>query len=135
MVNRTTLGTYTLDVNGSVNAASVRVNGTPLRPYNVLAYSSNGATPALNTDTYDMMVITGQTVNITSMSSGLTGTPTSGQKLIIAFTAGSGTPTITWGASFESSTATLPTTMSTTRKDVGFVWNAASTKWRCIAVA
>ncbi len=101
----------------------------------VLALSSNSATPALNTDSYDMMVITAQTNNITSMTTSLSGTPVNGQKLWISFTAGSGSPTITWGASFESSTATLPTGMTTTRSDVGFVWNAATTKWRCVGVA
>lgn len=101
----------------------------------VLALSANSATPAINTDSYDMVVITAQTANITSMTSSLTGTPVNGQKLWIAFTATSGTPTITWGTSFESSTVTLPTGMTTTRSDVGFIWNAATSKWRCVAVA
>ena len=101
----------------------------------VLASSANSATPAINTDSYDMVVITAQTVNITSMTSSLTGTPVNGQKLWMAFTATSGTPTITWGTSFESSTVTLPTGMTTTRSDVGFIWNAATSKWRCVAVA
>ena len=82
-----------------------------------------------------MVVITAQTANITSMTSSLTGTPVNGQKLWIAFTATSGTPTITWGTSFESSTVTLPTGITTTRSDVGFIWNAATSKWRCVAVA
>jgi hypothetical protein len=30
------------------------------------------------------------------------------------------------GTSFESSTVTLPTGMTTTRSDVGFIWNAAT---------
>ena len=43
---------------------------------------------------------------------------------------------ITWGTSFEASTVALPTTtVSTNRLDVGFVWNAATSKWRCVAVA
>jgi hypothetical protein len=29
----------------------------------------------------------------------------------------------------------LPTGMTTIRSDVGFVWNVATTKWRCVAVA
>jgi hypothetical protein len=29
----------------------------------------------------------------------------------------------------------LPTGMTTTRSDVGFVWNVATSKWRCVAVA
>lgn len=99
----------------------------------VLASTANSATPTLNTDSYDMMVITGQSVAITSFTTNLSGTPTNGQKLWIAIT-GTTAIAITWGASFEASTVTLPTTtVSTNRLDVGFVWNDASSKWRCVA--
>ena len=101
----------------------------------VLASTANSATPTLNTDNYDMMVITGQTVAITNFSTNLTGTPVNGQKLWIAIT-GTGAIAITWGTSFESSTVTLPsTTVTTARLDVGFVWNVATSKWRCVATA
>jgi hypothetical protein len=101
----------------------------------VLASTANSATPTLNTDLYDMMVITGQSVAITSFTTNLTGTPTNGQKLWISIT-GTTAIAITWGASFENSTITLPTTtVSTNRLDVGFVWNAANSDWRCVAVA
>jgi len=101
----------------------------------VLASTANSATPTLNTDSYDMMVITGQSVAITSFTTNLTGTPVNGQKLWIAIT-GTTAIAITWGASFESSTVTLPTTtVSTNRLDVGFVWSVAASKWRCVATA
>jgi hypothetical protein len=101
----------------------------------VLASTANSATPTLNTDNYDMTVITGQSVAITSFTTNLTGTPTDGQKLWISIT-GTGAIGITWGASFESSTVILPsTTISTNRLDVGFVWNVATSKWRCVATA
>ena len=101
----------------------------------VNASTANSATPTLNTDNFDAMVITGQSVAITSFSTNLTGTPTNGQKLWISIT-GTGTIAITWGASFESSTVLLPTTTSSTnRLDVGFVWNVATSKWRCIGTA
>ena len=101
----------------------------------VLASTANSATPTLNTDSYDMMVITGQSVAITSFTTNLTGTPTNGQKLWISIT-GTTAIAITWGASFESSTSILPTTTVTTaRLDVGFVWNVATSKWRCVATA
>lgn len=100
----------------------------------VLALGS-GATPSIDTDLYDSVDITGLAVDITSMTTNLTGTPTANQKLHISFT-GTATRGITWGASFESSTATLPTTtVGTDRLDVGFFRNAANTKWRCVAVA
>jgi hypothetical protein len=101
----------------------------------VLASTANSDTPTLNTDNYDMMVITGQSVAITSFTTNLSGTPTNGQKLWISIT-GTGAIAITWGASFEASTISLPTTTVTTnRLDVGFVWNAATSKWRCVATA
>jgi hypothetical protein len=101
----------------------------------VLASTANSATPTLNTDDYDMMVITGQSVAITSFSTNLTGSPTNGQKLWISIT-GTGAIAITWSTSFEASTVALPTTTVTTnRLDVGFVWNAATSNWRCVATA
>ena len=99
----------------------------------VSASTANTATPSLNTDNFDMMVITGQSVAITSFT--VTGTPTNGQKLWISIT-GTTAIAITWGASFESSTVILPTTtVSTNRLDVGFVWNVATSKWRCVGTA
>jgi hypothetical protein len=101
----------------------------------VLASTANSATPTLNTDNYDMMVITGQSVAITSFTTNLTGTPVNGQQLRIAIT-GTTAIAITWGASFEASTIALPTTtVSTNRLDIGFVWNVATSKWRCLAYA
>jgi len=101
----------------------------------VLASTANSATPAINTNLYDMVVITAQSVAITSFTTNLTGTPVNGQKLWISVT-GTTAIALTWGASFESSLATLPTTtVSTNRLDIGFVWNVATTKWRCVAVA
>jgi hypothetical protein len=101
----------------------------------VLASTANSATPTLNTDNYDMMVITGQSTAITSFTTNLSGTPANGQKLWISIT-GTTAIAITWGSSFESSTISLPTTtVSTDRLDVGFVWNAATNKWRCVGAA
>jgi hypothetical protein len=91
-------------------------------------------TYSINTDSFDMVVITGQNVNITDVTT--TGTPTNGQKLWFSVT-GTAARTISFSASnFESSTVTLPTTTVTTaRLDVGFVWNVATSKWRCVAKA
>jgi len=101
----------------------------------VNASTANSATPTLNTDNYDMMVITGQTVAITSFTTNLSGTPVNGQKLWISIT-GTTAIALTWGASFQASTVALPTTTVTTaRLDVGFVWNVAGSAWRCVAVA
>jgi hypothetical protein len=94
--------------------------------------TTSSATPTINTDNVDFYSLTAQTVDITSFTTNLSGTPTDGQTLWIAIT-GTAARAITWGASFESSTITLPTTTVTTnRLDVAFIWNAVSGKWRCV---
>jgi hypothetical protein len=96
---------------------------------------ASSATPTINTDNVDYYGLTAQTVDITSFTTNLSGTPTDGQKLWI-YIVGTAARAISWGASFEASTAALPTTtVSTNRLDVGFVWNIATSKWRCVAVA
>jgi len=118
----------------TTNAGTATLTNKWLQP-RVLASTANSATPTLNTDNYDMMVITGQSVAITSFSTNLTGTPVNGQRLVISIT-GTGAIAITWGASFEASTVALPsTTVTTARLDVGFIWNVATSKWRCVASA
>lgn len=103
----------------------------------VLATAGPGGTPTINTDSYDVVNLTALAANITSMTTNLTGTPVAGDSLRIAFTDNGTARTITWGASFESSTyASLPgTTVISTRMDVAFVWNTATSKWRCVGVA
>lgn len=101
----------------------------------VSALSANSATPAINTDTTDVVHITAQTAAITSFTTNLTGTPVDGDTLRISVT-GTTSVALTFGTSFESSTVALPTTTSgTTRLDIGFFWNTESSKWRCEAVA
>lgn len=97
--------------------------------------ATSSATPTINTDNVDYYGLTAQAVDITSFTTNLSGTPTDGQKLWI-YIVGTATRTISWGSSFEESTATLPSsTVTTNRLDVGFVWNTATSKWRCVAVA
>lgn len=97
--------------------------------------TTSSATPTINTDNVDVYGLTAQAVDITSFTTNLSGTPTNGQKLWI-YIVGTAARAITWGASFEASTVALPTTtVSTNRLDVGFVWNAATSKWRCIGTA
>jgi hypothetical protein len=100
----------------------------------VLALSAGSATPAINTDSYDVVHITAQSAAITSFTSSLTGTPVDGDSLRISITDNGTARALTWGSSFESSTATLPTTtVVSTRLDVGFFWNTETSKWRCVA--
>lgn len=94
--------------------------------------SSNDTTFDIDTDLYDYAEDTGLTGGVTVTWSG---TPTLGQTLWVAIT-GTAARAITWDTDFESSTATLPTTTVTTaRLDIGFIWNSATSKFRCIAVA
>lgn len=103
----------------------------------VLATSGPGATPTINTDNYDVVRLTALATAITSMTTNLSGTPNDGDQLRISFTDDGTARAITWGTSFESSgNVTLPsTTVISTRLDVGFFWNAATSKWRCVGVA
>jgi hypothetical protein len=94
--------------------------------------TTSSATPTINTDNVDFYSLTAQTVDITSFTTNLSGTPTEGQELWIAIT-GTAARAITWGTSFEASTVALPTTTVTTnRLDVKFVWNTVTSKWRCV---
>jgi hypothetical protein len=110
------------------------VAGTDYAPgLRVLALGS-GATPSVNSDNFDVVVITGLAVNITSMTTNLTGTPTSEQPLRFAIT-GTASRTISWGSKFENGAVPLPaTTTSTQRLDVAFFYNNATSKFRCMAV-
>jgi len=100
----------------------------------VLALSAGSATPAINTDNYDVVHITAQSAAITSFT--MTGTPVDGDTLRISITDNGTARAIAWGTSFEASTVALPTTtVASTRLDVGFFWNTETNKWRCVATA
>ena len=89
----------------------------------------SSATPAINTDSVDSFDITALNEDITSMSSGLTGTPVINQVLHLVIT-GTAARAIAWGLSFEGD---LPiTTVLTERLDIMLVWNIATSKWRCL---
>jgi hypothetical protein len=95
--------------------------------------TTSTATPSIDGEATDIYGLTALATNITSVT--VTGTPTNGQKLWI-YIVGTAARSITWGASFEASTVPLPTTtVSTNRLDVGFVYNSATFKWRCVAAS
>lgn len=95
--------------------------------------TTSSATPTINTDNVDVYKLTAQTADITSFTTNLSGTPVDNDILIIEIT-GTAARAITWGSSFEASTVALPTTTVTTAMlAVGFLWNAATSKWRCVA--
>ena len=93
----------------------------------------SSATPTINTDNYDGKILSALAGDITSMTSGLSGAPTLLQTfwLVIIPTA---PRNITWGLSFESGSATLPTSVSV-ETDIGLRWSNVTSKWRCISVS
>lgn len=97
---------------------------------------TSSATPSINTDTTDIFTITALAVAITSMTTNLSGSPVNGQKLIIRILDNGTARAITWGASFVSRGATLPTTTVISKYlYVGFIYNSTAAKWDCVAVA
>lgn len=100
----------------------------------VLSITSS-ATPSINTDRYDAVTITALATAITSMTSSLSGTPLNFQKLIIRFKDDGSPHAITWGSSFVSSQATLPTTTVAGKvTTVGLMEDTVKAKWVCLAV-
>jgi hypothetical protein len=95
---------------------------------------SSSATPSVNIDTTDIVTIA-VTANITSMSSGLSGTPYHGQPIMWEFT-GSSAFTIVWGASFGSSgvATLLATTVASKVHRVFTVYDSSKSLHVCMAV-
>lgn len=134
---RTTLGLGTIATaaapSGTVVGTSDTQTLTNKRTTARVGSTTSHATPTINTDNVDIYKLTAQAEAITSFTTNLSGTPTDGQVLIIQIT-GTAARAITWGASFEASTVALPTTTVTTAMlSVGFLWNAVTSKWRCMA--
>jgi len=95
--------------------------------------TASSATPNINTDTTDVYRITALAADITAVT--VTGMPTAGQVLLVEIT-GTATRLIAWGSSFEASTVALPTTtVGTEMLLVAFLWNPATSRWRCVGVA
>ena len=92
---------------------------------------TSAAQPTINTDDCDYVDITALATNVTSMTANLSGTPTIGQTLWISIV-GTAERTIAWGDKFEGKL--LPGKVDNGKRlDVGFIWNAVSSKWRCVA--
>lgn len=95
---------------------------------------TSSATPTINTDNVDMFTITALAVAITSFTTNLSGTPTTGQKLLIRIKDNGTARAITRWASFASRGVTLPTTTVLSKTMyVGLIWNEVTSTWDCIA--
>lgn len=98
--------------------------------------TTSSATPTINTDNYDVYTITALAADITSFTTNLSGTPTAEQKLIIRIKDDGTARAITWGASFASRGATLPTTTVLGKVlRVGLIWNEVASTWDCVATS
>lgn len=97
---------------------------------------TQSATPSINSDNMDIAEITGLAQAITSMTSGLSGTPNDGDNLLIRIKDNGTARAITWGASFTSSgvATLLATTAISKQHTIGLMWDAAVSKWVCMAV-
>lgn len=94
--------------------------------------TASSATPTINTDNTDHYLISALAVNITSMTTNLTGTPVQGDTLRLSITP-TATRTIVWGAKFQDGAAKLPASApGTARLDVDFLWDTVGSKWTCI---
>lgn len=95
---------------------------------------TSSATPAVDTDTTDILNVTALAVSITGFV--ITGSPNEGDALRILITDNGSPRTLTFGSAFEASTVSLPTTtVASTLLMIGFFWNSVTSKWRCVAVA
>lgn len=96
---------------------------------------ASSATPTFNTDICDVVSITALAAAITSMTTNLSGTPVDFQQLRIRIKDNGTARAITWGASYVSMTATLPTTTVLSKlTEVMLEWNSVTSLWMCMAV-
>lgn len=95
---------------------------------------ASNATPTVNTDLYDAYSITALAANITSF--GASGTPVDFQKLIIRIKDNGTARTIAWSSAFQARGTALPTTTVASKVlTIGFIYDSATSKWGCVAVA
>ena len=95
---------------------------------------TSDATPDIDSDDYDAVTITALAVAITDVN--VTGTPTNFQKLIFRIKDNATIRAIAWGSDFEDAGKALPiTTVASKLLTVGFIYNTATSKWGCVAVA
>lgn len=93
----------------------------------------SSATPAVNTDVTDVVNITALAVDVTSMTTSLTGTPPESARLIFKIKDDGVARAITWGAKFVAGTVALPTTTTASKiQYVGFIYDTNTATWQCV---
>lgn len=97
---------------------------------------TTSATPTINTDSCDVVTITGLAAAITSFTTNLSGTPVNFQKLVIRIKDDGTARAITWGNKFIAKGVALPTTTVISKLlSVGFIYNTVTALWECVASA
>lgn len=111
------------------NEISAEVNNKGRRSTTITA---PGATPAINVDLYDYVVLNGLNIPITNLSTLLTGTPVLSQKLMLVFQDNGTAQAITYGVLFSNGAAQLlAVTVPNKKHHVGLVWDG--TTFVCLA--
>jgi len=94
---------------------------------------TSSATPTVNTDNCDCVTITALAAAITSMTTNLSGTPVNFDQLEYRIKDDGTARAITWGTSFVSGPATLPTTTTISKAlHVWLEWDSVQSKWVCV---
>ena len=132
----TTFGSddYVLGVATKSGTPATRLYGFKGIHNPVVVTVTAGATPSINTDNGDLFTISSLAAAITSMTTNLTGSPAHGETIDIEILDNGTARAITWGTSFASGPATLPTT--TVLSKILFVklrYNSTRSKWICVA--
>lgn len=108
---------------------------TPSRGTVRTGATTSTATPSINTDNYDQFNITALATPITSMTSGLSGTPIDGQLLSIRIKDNGVPQAIAWGASWRGVGSVLPpVTIPGSTFYIDAVYNAADSLWDVVIV-
>lgn len=121
---------------GATGSAGATGASGAYTPVPRIGTTTSSATPTINTASVDQYNITALATAITSMTTNLSGSPVSGQKLMIRIKDNGTGRAITWGSSFQSSGAAtlLATTISSKTHHIGFIYDDVAAKWTCIAV-
>lgn len=98
--------------------------------------ASDATSISVNSDSFDQVNQANTQAAGTLTINNPTGTPTDGQKLMYRIKS-TNAQTYSWGANFRGGTTALPTSHTGSSKTdyVGFIWNAADSKWDYLATA
>lgn len=109
---------------------------TSAAPLPRIGTTTSSATPSITVTSYDQFNITALATNITSMTSGLSGSLVDGQKLMIRIKDNGTSRTITWGSSYQSSgvATLLAATVASKTHFVGLIYDSVVAKLICVAV-